>query len=288
MRISVFFLLTIIIACSNNQDQFTYNGRLDTDLIRLSTEIGGRIDSLNVDEGMSIYKGQLLAVINTDKLQAQKRQQMAQIAELVENKKALQSQILQVKVQLQLANQNLEKTKRMLANSAATEQRRDELQTRVDVFSAQLAMHQSNLEAIKHKRTQLENGLTITEITLEDARITSPIDGIVINRFRLESETIKSGTVLFEVADLSSMEAKIYIPLPELNKIKLGQKVEVLVDGVEQPFKGNVRWISSESEFTPKTILTQETRTTLVYRVKISITDENGQLKIGMPVDVRL
>jgi len=73
-----------------------------------------------------------------------------------------------------------------------------------------------------------------------------------------------------------------------LAQVKIGAVVKVAVDGVDKPLDGKIKWVASESEFTPKTILTQETRTTLVYRIKAAVDNPDGLLKIGMPVDVSL
>ena len=84
------------------------------------------------------------------------------------------------------------------------------------------------------------------------------------------------------------MDLYIYLPLRELPDVKIGQDVRVIVSGAEDGYTGTVVWIASEGEFTPKTILTRETRDTLVYEVKIRVANTSGELKIGMPVDVIL
>jgi HlyD family secretion protein len=117
--IALFMLL--MMGCSDQNDQFIYYGRLDADVIRISAQVGEIIDSLTVDEGMSVQQGQLLALINTDKLEAKRIQQMAQLEELEENIRALEAQINQIDAQLHFAEQNLQKTKRMVASGAATE-----------------------------------------------------------------------------------------------------------------------------------------------------------------------
>ena len=82
------------------------------------------------------------------------------------------------------------------------------------------------------------------------------------------------------------MKVTIYVSTNELSHTKIGNQADIKVDGVDELMKGTITWISSESEFTPKTILTEETRTTLVYAVKIAVSNPDGILKIGMPVDV--
>ena len=87
-----------------------------------------------------------------------------------------------------------------------------------------------------------------------------------------------------EIIDIRTIETKIYISETQLSQVKYGQNVRVIIDGLEKNMTGQVSWISPKSEFTPKSILTPETRTSLVYAVKISIDNPEGLLKHGMPV----
>ena len=126
----------------------------------------------------------------------------------------------------------------------------------------------------------------MTQISLGEAKIISPINSVVLNRFLDKDELAAPGRTLLELADLSNMKITIYVSTEELSRVKIGDKVKVKVDGVDKMLEGTVYWIANESEFTPKTILTEETRTTLVYAVKVSVPNPDGVLKIGMPVDV--
>jgi len=138
------------------------------------------------------------------------------------------------------------------------------------------------------KNKQLQAGIAITQLALNDCRILAPINGVVINRLVQPGELAVLGKNLIEVADLTHLKVTIYVPLTRLNRIKLGQKAIVKIDGSNEKFPATLEWISSEAEFTPKTIMTEETRTTLVYAVKLKVNNSGGKLKIGMPVEVYL
>ncbi|NOX88205.1 MAG: HlyD family efflux transporter periplasmic adaptor subunit [Calditrichaeota bacterium] len=287
--ISGFALALSFVSCKNGKDSsFAYNGRLDADVLRLSAKVPGTVDSLTVDEGDAVRKGDLLVKINTDRVELQLQQQQAQLSEIETNLQALKAKIRQVKSQLEFNRQTLAKTEKMLQQGAATEQQRDQLATQVKVLQAQLDEIMTNKKLIASKSEQLQAAIKITRLTLRDARVISPINGIVINRFVDRFELAAPGTVLLELADLSSLEATIYVPLTKLNKIKIGEKAQIKVDGTDKTFAAKVKWISSVAEFTPKTILTEETRTTLVYAVKLDVANPDGALKIGMPVEVVL
>lgn len=223
-----------------------YNGRLEAESIKLSSQTTGIVNMLSVDEGDEVRKGEIIAVVNKQKLLIQ---------------------LQQVQADLRFNSDLLKKTESLLASGAATKQRRDELTARVEVLRAQ------------------RNGI---ELQLSDAAIKSPINGIVLNKYINQGEFVVPGTVVAEVADITELEALIYLPLNKLATVKIGQKVSIKIDGLKDPVPAKIIWIASEAEFTPKTILTKETRTTLVYAVKLSVPNKNGELKIGMPIDVLL
>jgi len=286
--LSLFILIVSLPACKNSRNgEYVCNGRVESETIRLSASVGGTVDSLFFREGEAVQKGQILAVINRDKLQAQLKQQQAQNEELDANLSSLSAQIRQVQSQLKFTQDTYEKTITMVREGAATEQKRDELATQVEVLQAQMEALLTNRRVIESKRQQLNAAMELTRISLREAVIHSPIDGIIVNCFIREKEWVMPGRVLFEVADLSMMEARIYLPLSDLNRLQLGQEVQVWMDGYEKALSGKVKWIASEAEFTPKTILTKETRTILVYAVKVDVPNPERRLKIGMPVEVR-
>ena len=288
MKKLILFIASLsLFACNNGEENLsTFNGRLDVDIIRISAKTSGEIDSLFIDEGQTVIKSQSLAVIETDRLKLQMEQQDAQLAELNANARALDAQAKQIKAQIKLNKDLLTKTTDLVKNGAATSQKLDDLTTQKEVLEAQLESVLANRAALDDKRKQIDAAIQITQLNLKDSHVTAPVNGTILNRYHNLKELVNPGMVLFDMADVSVMDATIYIPLSELNRVRLNQKVSVKVDGISNNLEGTVYWIASEAEFTPKTILTEETRTSLVYAVKIRINNTDGKLKIGMPVDV--
>ena len=111
--IPLFMLL--VTACGNNEDSFTYNGRAETVTTKITAKLAGTVDQITCDEGDAVTKGQLLVQINTDKLELQLKQQQAQKSELEANLKAISAQVKQIRSQLALTEQTLEKTRKMVS-----------------------------------------------------------------------------------------------------------------------------------------------------------------------------
>lgn len=279
--------ILILFSCSdNNNGAFRFNGRLEVDVIKVSAKTSGEIDSLFTDEGEKVTAGQNLAVVEQDRLNIQLQQQQAQLGEIDANVRSMNSQIRQINAQLKLNEDLIVKTKDLINSGAATTQKLDELMTQNEVYKSQIEAAKAGIDALADKRKQVKAAIALTGLNLKDSRIKAPVNGMILNRYHNLKELVNPGMVLFDVANLDEMDATIYVPLADLNRVKLNQSVTVQVDGIEEDLTGKVTWIASEAEFTPKTILTDETRTSLVYAVKIRIDNQDGRLKIGMPVDV--
>jgi membrane fusion protein YbhG len=279
----------LFVSCGENNDtDFRYNGRMEAETIMLTARQVGEIDSVFVKEGQTVEKGQLLAVLDQERLMLQQQMQNAQLEELKSSRASLLAQKKQVEAQRSLVLKNLEKTRRMVKKGAATEQALDNLSTQKDVYDAQLLALESQFSILNSKQDQLMATENLTRLSLDDARIKAPIHATILAKYHSVGENAAPGVPLFELADLRELKATIYVPIEEVAKINMGDVAKVFVDGMAQPLEGKVSWIASESEFTPKTILTKETRSTLVYAVEILLPNTEGILKIGMPVEVTL
>ena len=291
IKITRYILLFAVVlyttACERtDKNRFVYNGRSETDIISLSSQVSGIVENVFFEEGGFVKKGNVLFTVNTDKMESVLKGQQAQKLEIDANLKANRANIKQVDSELKFAMETLEKTKRLVAQGAATRQRQEELQTKVNVLKAKKEMLITNRNQMDAKKKQLSASMEQTKISIRDASIESPIDGVILNQLVNEGELVLSGRRMAEIADLNKMEIIVYVSLADLPEIKIGNHADVRIDGRDSLLQGRIKWIASESEFTPKTILTRETRTSLVYAVKIAVDNKDGILKIGMPVDV--
>lgn len=133
---------------------------------------------------------------------------------------------------------------------------------------------------------EAEANLGIIAKNIKDAKVLSPVDGFVIEKFVNYGEMVSPMSSLFEVSDLSTVKLIIYISETDLGRVKLGQRVSVTTDSYPgKTYPGEVSYISPEAEFTPKNIQTEDERTKLVYKVKVTMPNEMFELKDGMPAD---
>jgi HlyD family secretion protein len=122
---------------------------------------------------------------------------------------------------------------------------------------------------------------------IQKSKIINPLNGTVLTKYTEPNEITTFGKPLYKIADLSTMQLRVYISETQLATIKIGQEVTIKIDDVDtmKSYKGIISWIASEAQFTPKIIQTKEERVALVYAVKIDVTND-GSLKIGMPAEL--
>lgn len=289
LRITLALPLLLLAACSDgNEAEMTFTGIMDANTIRISAETPGRVLSLTVDEGDPVVKDSVLAILETERLGYQIDQNDAMLAELQHQTAASEARLRAARVQRDNVAKKFERFKTLLSQQAATQQMVDDLKAQLDAADDELLAAESALAGMRSKRGQIEAGSSIVRKQQRDASITAPISGRVLVRYTEVGELLGIGSPVFEIADLKKMWTKIYISEKQLPLLHLGESVKLEIDGSDAALNGTVSWISNTAEFTPKTILTEETRTALVYAVKISVENSNEMLKIGMPVTVHV
>ena len=143
---------------------------------------------------------------------------------------------------------------------------------------------------IDAQKRGIDTQKAIVDNQMTNAVITSPVKGTILTKYAQRGEFATTGKPLFKVADMSTVYLRAYFTSDQLADIKLGQQVKVIADfggGKTRDYTGKVTWISSESEFTPKTIQTKDSRANLVYAVKIAVRND-GYLKLGLAGNVKL
>jgi multidrug resistance efflux pump len=164
-------------------------------------------------------------------------------------------------------------------------------------FRQEIEVAEGKIEAIeavggrpqKLRNAELRQARAMLELArarLNYATLTSPIHGIVMARAAEPGEVAAVGATIVSIGDMDKVWFEGFIPAPSLAKVKYGQEAEIIIDALpKKKFSGTVSFISPKAEFTPKTVETYKERTTLVYRIKISLTNKNFELKQGMPAE---
>ena len=135
--------------------------------------------------------------------------------------------------------------------------------------------------------TQAKASLALIDTQIDKLIVTAPMDGVVLTRNVEPGEFVQPGSTAFVLGQLTDLTITVYIPEDRYGEIRLGQGAEVSVDSFpDQTFTASVVQIADKAEFTPRNVQTVEGRSSTVYAIKLSVTDPQGRLKIGMPADV--
>jgi HlyD family secretion protein len=176
----------------------------------------------------------------------------------------------------------------MYADQAATQQQMDDINGQLKVIDKQVSATETQYRLIESEMEVIQSQIDLIDEQLSKCTIQSPVKGTVLETYLETGELATPGKPILKMADLRSLELKVYVSGAQLSRVKLGAQAQILIDSNEkemQTLSGKITWISSEAEFTPKIIQTKEERVKLMYAVKIVVPND-GLLKIGMPGEV--
>ena len=280
-------------ACGRNGD-FDATGTFEATEVVVSAEAAGRILRFDAEEGDRLEAGRQVGAIDTVQLYLQKLQLERQRASVVSNRPDIAKQVASLREQIAKQQTERRRVENLLRDGAATTKQLDDIDAQIKVLDgqleAQLSTLRNNAASIDENSSSIELQIARIEDQLAKCRIASPVAGTVLAKYSQAGELASVGRPLMKVADLDRIYLRAYVTSDQLAALKLGQEVTVTADfGGDSriDYPGRIVWIASESEFTPKTIQTRDSRANLVYAVKIAV-ENDGRLKIGLYGEVKL
>ena len=270
------------------------NGDFEATEVVVSAEAAGRILRFDAEEGDRLEAGRQVGAIDTVQLYLQKLQLERQRASVVSNRPDIAKQVASLREQIAKQQTERRRVENLLRDGAATTKQLDDIDAQIKVLDgqleAQLSTLRNNAASIDENSSSIELQIARIEDQLAKCRIASPVAGTVLAKYSEAGELASVGRPLMKVADLDRIYLRAYFTSDQLAALKLGQEVTVTADfGGDSriDYPGRIVWIASESEFTPKTIQTRDSRANLVYAVKIAV-ENDGRLKIGLYGEVEL
>lgn len=283
----------LAIACSK-EAEFDAQGTFEATEVVVSSEATGRILNFDIEEGMTIVANQAVGTIDSLQLHLQRKQLLAQQSALLTSRPDVKKQVASLREQIVKQKSELRRVENMLSDGAATQKQKDDIEAQIKILEGQLEATLStlskNTSTINDNSVALEAQIAALDDRISKCRILSSVGGTVLVKYAEAGELASVGKPLMKIADLKNIYLRAYFTSDQLANIKLGDEVKVVADfgGEERyDYTGRVAWISSESEFTPKTIQTKDSRANLVYAVKIAV-ENDGRLKIGLAGEVVL
>jgi len=289
------------------------SGNVEAHESLVSFKVSGRIVALPVEEGQALKVGQLLARLDNDDyrqevamdeaaLHVRNRQlDLAEAGSREQDIKAAHEAVQDARADLEQKQKDFERYDALYKKEEIPAQTRDQAQTNVLRAKATLARLEQNYSELQEgtrkeeiavnraNKHQAEQTLEMARIRLGYTTLLAPLNGVVLVRQAELGEVVSPGTPVVTLADLDHIWVRVYLPEPDLGRVRWGQEVSVRTDTYPgKTYRGKISFISSEAEFTPKSVQTSKERVTLVYRMKVDVENPNYELKPGMPADVFL
>ena len=294
MKKVIYIAMALLAISCTKEAEFDAQGTFEATEVVVSSEATGRILNFDIEEGMAIAANQTVGTIDSLQLHLQRKQLVAQQSALLASRPDVKKQVAALREQIAKQKTELRRVDNMLRDGAATQKQKDDIEAQIKILEGQLEAQLSTLD----KNTSTINGNSVVleaQIAALDDRISkcsiiSPVGGTVLVKYAEAGELASAGKPLMKIADLKNIYLRAYFTSDQLANVKLGDEVKVVADfgGTERyDYTGRVAWISSESEFTPKTIQTKDSRANLVYAVKIAV-ENDGRLNIGLAGEVVL
>ena len=309
MKKIIFLSLPILfcISCNKKEKDFDATGIFEATEITVSAQASGEVQQLDITEGQSLDSGARVGQIDVYQLVQKQNELEAAKQQIYANNAATESRQLDLNKQLATLQQQIVHAQRerqrfaeLVRDGAVPRKQLDDLNDQISVLQRQMAATSDQLRSNNAAFAEQSKGLQAQikgveaqqrqlERQIQNATIIVPKGGVVLEKFVEAGEFVGVGKPLFKLAQMDHVYLRAYVTSAQLKSVMLGQKVKVYADyggGQQQEYGGRVTWISSRSEFTPKTIVTDDERADLVYAVKILIKND-GRVKIGMYGEVK-
>ena len=281
-------------SCSDKEKEYDATGTFEATEVTVSAEQNGKLLQLDVNEGNKIGYGKQVGLIDTVQLYLKARQIGATKLVYASQRPDMAKQVAATRQQLAKAIKEYDRFAGLVKDGAANRKNLDDARSQVQVLERQLEAQLSSLHTSTNSLNAQMGTTDVEKLQVADqlrkCHISAPIAGTVLEKYAEQGEYAMVGKPLFKMADIDNMYLRAYITSAQLKNVKLGQSVKVFADygnNEKKEYQGKVTWISSKSEFTPKTILTDDERADLVYAIKIAVKND-GYVKIGMYGEVKL
>ena len=287
MKKNILFAALLLVACGDKDNTFDATGTFEATEVTVSAEQTGKLLRFDVQEGGKVMAGAEVGCIDTVQLYLKARQIGAARMVYQAQKPNTATQIAALRQQVAKAQQEVNRYTQLVKDGAANRKILDDSRSQLLVLQRQLAAQSATLGTSTRSLTAQMGTADVEKLQVVDqlrkCHIASPISGFVLEKYAEPGEFVVIGKPLFKVADTERLFLRAYITSRQLQQVRLGQRVTVFADygNEKRSYPGIIAWIASKSEFTPKTILTDDERADLVYAMKVAVKND-GKIKIGM------
>jgi len=295
----------------------TGNGRIEATEIDIAAKIPGRISEILVREGDFVTAGQVLVHMNTDQLEAKRRQAQAELQRAIigvdtsksmviqreAERKAAVAVIAQREAEFDAAHRRLERSQQLVRTNTVSQQVLDDdranaqgAEAAINAAKAQLAAADAAVSAAKAQVIDSEAAVDAARAAIEtiaadinDSTLTAPRDGRVQFRVAQPGEVLAAGGRVLNLVDLGDVFMTFFLPTAQAGRVAIGSDVRLVLDAWPQfVLPAKATFVANVAQFTPKTVETAEERQKLMFRIRAQIPEDLlrkyiEQVKTGLP-----
>ena len=295
------------------RDVLTLYGNVDLREVELAFTVQERVRRVLVEEGDAVRRGDLLAELDPVRLEAGLMGREAELEaarqQLLELERGSRpEEILRARAELDAARASqreaelsFQRIERLVREKLASPQSRDDARAALDTAAAKvdaadanaklavLGPRQEVVAAARARVRAAEAAVGAARKDLEDARLLAPADGTIQARVLEPGDVASPQRPVLTLALTDPLWVRAYVSEPDLGHVRAGALAEVSTDSFPgKVYRGRVGYVSPSAEFTPKSVQTTDVRSSLVYQVRVLVSEGFGELRLGMPATVRI
>jgi HlyD family secretion protein len=279
----------MLAACNGDAEKADAYGNFEVDETTISAKVQGDLLAFTLEEGQELEAGEAVGYIDTIQLHLQRAELAASLLVTEAQKANLAARISVARDELKRIQNDQSRIEKMYNQKAATQKQLDDINSAAEIARKNLQVLETQYPSIAAQAQTVKAKTQLLEQRIRDAVIVNPVRGRVLTKLVQAHEMLMPGQGLYIVANLDQMFLRAYMSADQLAEVQLGQQVKVLTDGSDGKMKetsGTISWISSKSEFTPKTIQTKNERANTVYAFKVKVQND-GTYKMGMHGEIK-
>lgn len=265
------------------------NGRIEATEVDIATRIPGRLKTFEVSEGDMVEAGTLLAVIDTDELQASLEAAEASMHQAEQSRRLAEAMVTQRESEQRYALAELARIESLAERGHASQEQLDRARTSAETAEAalqaarvQVASADASIEAAKASVRRIQTNI-------DDSKLTTPVGGRVLYRLAEPGEVLAAGGKVATVLDVTDVYMTIFLPTSQAGRVRVGSEARIILDALpDYVVPAEVSFVAAEAQFTPKSVETRSEREKLMFRVRIRINPEllkayRDRVKTGVP-----
>lgn len=290
MRGILLIIITVFLGfCSRvNTGEIKAPGVVDGDVITLKSQVNGIVEKMFFHEGDLVDKGGIIAQIDNGKVLNQLDELRISQREIEINRKKVEKKLVFVRENIKYLCRQVNRFKRLLKSQSIAGEKLETMELRL--LEAETSRYELNRtkDGLDVQSEKILNRISFQELVLKDHTARSPVQGFIMEDFVSQGENVFVNTSIADILDPNSLYIEVFVDGNEISGLGLNQRAGIYIDGLEnqEELSGVISYFGKKAEFSPKYIVSEKERKSLLYRVKVKIDRNQERFKLGMPVTV--